>query len=172
MRRNRGDGQRSMRLIKWQAKWLKGCHYVEDAMNAVGKEQFLLSAKKLWVLKPKPKTCVQAGELAEEYEQERQPETETMANSAPKPTRVGPHECQYYGQSSHAEEGCYKRKREVKEAEVLNVTTVKSKGTCHGNAQNEVWRARNGGTGDEQVADQCTRQAKWSDKRSLTFFLT
>ena len=46
-----------------------------------------------------------------------QPETETLANSAPKPTRVGPHECQYYGKSGHAEEGCYKRKREVKEAE-------------------------------------------------------
>ena len=115
-------------------------------MNALGKEQFLNtlpSDKKLWVLKPKPKTCVQAGELAKEYEQERQPEMETLANSAPKPTRIGPHECQYYGKSGHAEEGCYKRKREVKEAEVLSVTTVKSKGTCHRNAQNEVWCAGN-----------------------------
>ena len=57
---------------------------------------------------------MQAGELADEYEQARRPDMETSANSAPKPTRVGPRECQYCGKSGHghAEEDCYKRKRE------------------------------------------------------------
>ena len=47
-------------------------------MNAVGKELFLNTLptdKKLWVLERKPETCVQAGELADEYEQARRPET-------------------------------------------------------------------------------------------------
>ena len=84
-------------------------------MNAVGKEQFLNTLptdKKLWVLERKPETCVQAGELADEYEQARRPETETLASSTPKPNRVSSRECQYCGKSGHAEEDCYKRKRE------------------------------------------------------------
>ena len=50
----------AMRLMEWQAKWLKECHTVEDAMNAVGKEQFLNTLptdKKWWALDRKPETC-------------------------------------------------------------------------------------------------------------------
>ena len=66
------------------------------------------------------------------------------------------------------------KEKKVNEADVLSVTTVKSKDTCRGNAQKKVWCARNGWTGDMQVADQCicTRRARWRDKRSPTFFLT
>ena len=101
----------AVKLMEWQAKWLKECHTLEDVMNAVGKEQFLNTLptdKKLWVLDRKPETCVQAGELADEYEQARRTETETLAT---KPNRVGSRECQYCGKSGHAEEDCYKRKR-------------------------------------------------------------
>ena len=50
--------------------------------------------------------------MADEYEQARRPETETLASSTPKPIRVSSRECQYCGKSGHAEEDCYKRKRE------------------------------------------------------------
>ena len=50
--------------------------------------------------------------MADEYEQARRPETETLASSTPKPNRVSSRECQYCGKSGHAEEDCYKRKRE------------------------------------------------------------
>ncbi|KAL5506611.1 hypothetical protein EMCRGX_G008294 [Ephydatia muelleri] len=132
------DRELAVKLMEWQAKWLKECHTVEDVLNAVGKEQFLNTLptdKKLWVLERKPGTCVQAGELADEYEQARRPEMETLASSTSKPNRVGSRECHYCGKSGHAEEDCYKRKREVNEAEVFSVTTVKSKDTCRENAQ-------------------------------------
>ena len=116
-RRKDGETNRELavRLMEWQVKWLKECHTVEDIMNALGNEQFLNTLptdKKLWVLKRKPETCVQAGELADEYGQARRPETETLASSTPKPNRVSSRECQYCGKSGHAEEDCYKRKRE------------------------------------------------------------
>lgn len=116
-KRNDGETNRelAMRLMEWQGKWLKECHNVVDVMNAVGKEQFLNTLpteKKLWVLERKPKTCVQAGELADEYEQARRPETETMTNSMQKPKRTDSRECQYCGKSGHIEEDCYKKKRE------------------------------------------------------------
>ena len=116
-RRKDGETNRELavRLMEWQAKWLKECHTVEDVLNAVGKEQFLNTLptdKKLWVLERKPETGVKAGELADEYEQARRQEMETLASSASKPNRVGSRECHYCGKSGHAEEDCYKRKRE------------------------------------------------------------
>eukprot|EP00731_Ephydatia_muelleri_P007947 Em0004g285a len=88
-RRKDGETNRELavRLMEWQAKWLKECHTVEDVLNAVG-------------------------ELADEYEQARRPEMETLASSTSKPNRVGSRECHYCGKSGHAEEDCYKRKRE------------------------------------------------------------
>ena len=116
-RRKDGETNRELavRLMEWQAKWLKECHTVEDVLNAVGKEQFLNTLptdKKLWVLERKPETGVKAGELADEYEQARRPEMESLASSTSKPNRVGSRECHYCGKSGHAEEDCYKRKRE------------------------------------------------------------
>ncbi|KAL5505979.1 hypothetical protein EMCRGX_G007532 [Ephydatia muelleri] len=94
-RRKDGETNRELavRLMEWQAKWLK-------------------EYKKLWVLERKPETGVKAGELADEYEQARRPEMETLASSTSKPNRVGSRECHYCGKSGHAEEDCYKRKRE------------------------------------------------------------
>ncbi|KAL5496441.1 hypothetical protein EMCRGX_G012724 [Ephydatia muelleri] len=88
-RRKDGETNRELavRLMEWQPKWLKECHTVEDVLNA-------------------------AGELADEYEQARRPEMETLASSTSKPNRVGSRECHYCGKSGHAEEDCYKRKRE------------------------------------------------------------
>ena len=116
-RRKDGETNRELavRLMEWQAKWLKECQTVEDVLNAVGKEQFLNTLptdKKLWVLERKPETCVKAGELADEYEQARRPEMETLASSTSKPNRVGSRECHYCGKSGHTKEDCYKRKRE------------------------------------------------------------
>eukprot|EP00731_Ephydatia_muelleri_P011503 Em0006g397a len=116
-RRKDGETNRELavRLMEWQAKWLKECQTVEDVLNAVGKEQFLNTLptdKKLWILERKPETCVKAGELADEYEQARRPEMESLASSTSKPNRVGSRECHYCGKSGHTEEDCYKRKRE------------------------------------------------------------
>ena len=178
-RRKDGETNRQLavRLMEWQAKWLKECQTVEDVLNAVGKEQFLNTLptdKKLWVLERKPETCVKAGELADEYEQARRPEMETLASSTSKPNRVGSRECHYCGKSGHTEEDCYKRKREESQ---------RSRGTqCyHCKKQGHMsWECPEKSmvckerreTGDVKVADQCTRRARWRDKRSQTFFLT
>ena len=59
-----------------QDKWLRACTTTGDIKEVCGIEQFLSTIpmeKKLWVMERKPKTCVQAGELADEYEQARIP---------------------------------------------------------------------------------------------------
>eukprot|EP00731_Ephydatia_muelleri_P004931 Em0002g1107a len=111
-RRKDGETNRELavRLMEWQAKWLKECQTVEDVLNAVGKEQFLNTLptdKKLWVLERKPETCVKAGELADEYEQARWPEMESLASSTSKPNRVGSRE------SGPAEPGFKFPRREI-----------------------------------------------------------
>ena len=98
--------------------------------------------KKWWVLDRKPETCMQAGELADDYEQARRPETETLASSTPKPNRVGSCECQYCGKSGHPmprKNAIRGKEKKVNKAEVLRVTAVKSKDTCRGNAQKKVY---------------------------------
>ena len=55
----------------WQGKWLKECKKVEEVMELVEIEQILNvlpTEKKLWVAEKKLKSCVHAGELADEYE--------------------------------------------------------------------------------------------------------
>ena len=53
----------------------------------------LPTEKKLWVLERKPETCVQAGELADEYEHARRPDNEMVANAMLKPKRADSREC-------------------------------------------------------------------------------
>lgn len=73
-------------------------------MEVIGNEQFLnclSTEKRLWVLERKPKTCVEAGEIADEYEQvwkqeERPPST--------------PIKCHYCGRVGHMEKECPKKK--------------------------------------------------------------
>ena len=60
-----------MRLMDLQSKWLKAHITVQGIKEAIGTEQFLNSLsmeKRAWVSDKKPTTCVQAGELADEYE--------------------------------------------------------------------------------------------------------
>ena len=61
-----------------QRKWLKVYTTLEQIQEAFVLEKFLNLLpveKRLWVYK-KPKTCVEAGELADEYEQVHKQEPE------------------------------------------------------------------------------------------------
>ena len=61
------------KLMDLQRKWLKEhTTSVEQMQEVIGLEQFLNSLpmeKRVWVYEKKPKTFVEAGELADEYEQ-------------------------------------------------------------------------------------------------------
>lgn len=60
-----------------QRKWLREYTTLEEVQEAIGLEQFLNSLpteKRVWVHEKKPRTCVRAGELADEYEQVRKQE--------------------------------------------------------------------------------------------------
>ena len=64
----------TVKLMDLQRKWLKEYVTLEAVQEAVGLEQFLNSLtmeQRVWVYEKKPKTCVEAGELADEYEQVR-----------------------------------------------------------------------------------------------------
>ena len=64
----------AVKLMDLQQRWLKEYTTVKQVQEAIGLEQFLGSLpmeKRVWVYKKKPKTCVKAGELADEYEQVR-----------------------------------------------------------------------------------------------------
>ena len=75
----RGAGETNreyaVKLMDLQRKWLKEhTTTVGQMQEAVRLEQFLNSLpteKRVWVYEKKPKTCVEAGELADEYEQVR-----------------------------------------------------------------------------------------------------
>ena len=62
----------TVKLKDLQRKWLKEHTTMEQVQEAIGLEQFLgllPMEKKVWVYEKKPKTYVEAGELADEYEQ-------------------------------------------------------------------------------------------------------
>ena len=60
----------AVKLMDLQRKWQKGCESIEELQEIVGKEQFYNSLK-LRIMERRPKTCVEAGEFADEYEQAR-----------------------------------------------------------------------------------------------------
>ena len=77
----RGAGEtnreHTVKLMDLQRKWLKEYTILEQMQEAIGLEQFLNSLpmdERVWVYERKPKTCVEAGELADEYEQVRKQE--------------------------------------------------------------------------------------------------
>ena len=77
----------AVKLMDLQKKWLKEYTTVEGILEAVGLEQFLNSLpmeKRVWVHERKPKTCVAAGELLDQYEQVRRqdPGVELQQKSA------------------------------------------------------------------------------------------
>ena len=81
-----------MKLIDLQRKWLKEhSASVEQVQEAIGLEQFLNTLqveKRVWVYekKPKLKTCIQAGELADEYDQVRKQDARVMVQASSRTT--------------------------------------------------------------------------------------
>ena len=116
--RKEGESNRELavRLMDLQVKWLKDHKTVEAVREVIGLEQFLSTlptSVKLWVAERKPKTCVQAGELADEYEQARRqdgskPERLPVSKTSAEPSRCGScgkpghvdHECRSRGKNS------------------------------------------------------------------------
>ena len=67
----------AVKLMYLQQKWLKECKNMDDTKEAIGIEQFLNTLppeKRIWLTEIKPRACVEAGELADEYEQAREQE--------------------------------------------------------------------------------------------------
>ena len=82
-------------------KWLRECKTIKDVKEAVGKEQFLNSLpkeKRLWVVEKKPKSCVEAGELADE--QIRKQDCGGDAKGQAQRPSIN---CHYYGKLGHIE---------------------------------------------------------------------
>ena len=82
-------------------------------MELVGIEQFLNglpTEKRLWVFKKKPKTCIRAGELADEYEQARRKDIPPQQKSNKKGVK-----CHYCAKTGHIEKDCRKKMADSKE---------------------------------------------------------
>ena len=110
--RKEGESNRELaiRMMDWQGKWLRECKTIEDVEEAVGKEQFLNSLpkeKRLWVVEKKPKSCVEAGELADEYEQVRKQDCGGDAKGQAQRPSI---KCHYCGKLGHIEKECRKKK--------------------------------------------------------------
>ena len=68
-----------MKISEFQAKWMHECHTVEEMAEVICLVQFLNDVQRdvrVWVSEEKPKTCLQAGELADEYDQFRKCESD------------------------------------------------------------------------------------------------
>ena len=75
-KRKEGETNREfgVRMMDSLTKWLKEHKTVNQVHQVLGIEQFLSSLpveKRLWLVERKPKTCLQAGEWLDEYEQAR-----------------------------------------------------------------------------------------------------
>ena len=78
-RSNETNRELAMRIGELQSKWMRECHIVEEMAGVIHLEQFLNAVPRdvrVWVSEKKPKTCLQAGELADEYEQFRKRESD------------------------------------------------------------------------------------------------
>ena len=100
------------RLMDLQAKWLREHQTVEEMREVIGLEQFLNALsreKKIWVTERKPKTCIQAGELADEYEQVRkqEPGEKTDLKQSRDPTK----QCGFCKETGHTLEDCRLREK-------------------------------------------------------------
>lgn len=102
----------AIRMLDLQTKWLRNCFTVEEVHQVVGVEQFLNTLKpekRLCVMERKPKTCVKAGELADEYELARQHEPR-QERTYFKKTAQDQRKCHFCGKLGHLERDCLKKK--------------------------------------------------------------
>ena len=93
-------------LMDLQDKWLQACTTTGDIKEVCGIKQFLSTIpmeKKLWVMERKPKTCVQAGELADDYEQARK------GTALEQPAQVRVKKCTHCGRTGHLEDSCSRK---------------------------------------------------------------
>ena len=106
--RSNGETNRevAVKLMDLQQKWLKECKNMDDIKEAIGIEQFLNTLppeKRIWLTERKPRTCVEAGELADEYEQARKQD--------PSGQKATPHKkCNFCHKQGHLEQECRKKK--------------------------------------------------------------
>ena len=119
--RRQGETNRELavRMMDLQGKWLRSCQSMDEMQEATGIEQFLSTLpmdKKLWVMERKPKTCIQAGELVDEYEQARKETASEQRDQASKGRK-----CTYCGKTGHLEAACW-----TKPAEAGSTATLKS----------------------------------------------
>lgn len=89
----RSDKQRfCVRLMDLVGKWLKEHRTVDAIHELLGIEQLLTSLpteKRLWLVERKPKTCVQAGEWLDEYDQVRRLDRRAVRQTSPRDGFVG-----------------------------------------------------------------------------------
>ena len=107
---------------------------VEEVHEIVGIEQFLNTLKpekRLWVMEHKPKTCVKAGELADEYELARQHEPRQERTEFKK-TAQDQRKCHFCGKLGHLERDCRKKKSDPCANGAMVCLTVRSVDTSHG----------------------------------------
>ena len=98
----------AVRIGEFQAKWMRECHTVEEMTEVICLEQFLNTVPRdvrVWVSEKKPKTCLQAGELADEYEQFMKRESD-LDRRNDRPQRY--HTC---GQPGHLAKDCRKGRK-------------------------------------------------------------
>ena len=91
---------------------------MEEIREVVGKEQLLNSLpmnKRLWVVERKPKTFIEAGELADEYEQVRKQDGSMGSKSSMEKTGIT---YRYCGKLGHIGKECRKKKIDTSQCHI------------------------------------------------------
>ena len=106
------ERRRAVGLVDLQNKWLTKHTTVAQVKEVFAMEQFfntLSLEKRAWVRDKKPTTCVEAGELADEYELARSQEMQEKSNQSQMKKQGAQRKwCGYCKTTSHAKEECRK----------------------------------------------------------------
>ena len=100
-----------VRLQDLQSKWMREYETVQDISNAIVMEQFLNTVPRevrIWLLERKPKSPIEAGELADKYWQARRSVAENQSSESRNKSRKC-HKCQ---QPGHIAKDCPKGKED------------------------------------------------------------